>query len=61
MRVLQAAAGAPDDSHLYAGLPAAVRKEMMPFQRTGVAFALRHGGRALLADEMGLVGVPSRT
>ena len=27
----------------------------MPFQRAGVEFALRRGGRALIADEMGLV------
>lgn len=26
---------------------------MMPFQREGVKFALRHGGRVLIGDEMG--------
>ncbi len=46
---------AADDSGLYASLPERIREALMPFQRTGVAFALRHGGRALIADEMGLV------
>ena len=27
---------------------------MLPFQRDGVAFALRRGGRCLLGDEMGV-------
>lgn len=53
---LQAAASAgSDDSHLYEKIPAALREGLMEFQRFGVAFALAHGGRALIADEMGLV------
>lgn len=52
---MQAAAGAPDDSALFANLPPRLQASLMTFQREGVAFALRHGGRALIADEMGLV------
>jgi hypothetical protein len=52
---LQAACGAPDDGSLVARLPPALLKALMPFQHIGVEFALRRGGRALIADEMGLV------
>ncbi len=53
---LQAAASAgSDDSRLNEKIPAALREGLMEFQRFGVAFALAHGGRALIADEMGLV------
>jgi hypothetical protein len=51
----QAACSAPDDGGLVARLPPALRSALMPFQRAGVEFALRRGGRALIADEMGLV------
>ena len=52
---LQAACGAPDDGGLIGRLPPALLRALMPFQRVGVEFALRRGGRALIADEMGLV------
>lgn len=35
-------------------LPAALDAALMPFQRAGVAFAVRRGGRALIGDDMGL-------
>ena len=35
-------------------LPPALDKALMPFQRAGVAFAVRRGGRLLLGDDMGL-------
>ena len=53
-RILRAAAGARDDSELYGRIPERVESRMMPFQREGVRFALRRGGRALIGDEMGL-------
>ena len=53
---LQATAGHQDDSDRYCTLPASLEGQLMPFQREGVKFALRHGGRALIGDEMGLVG-----
>ena len=54
LRLLQAAAALPDDSHLYDALPPRLESALMPFQREGVRFVLRHGGRALVGDEMGL-------
>ena len=39
---------------LYAKIPADVRDAMFPFQREGVRFALRRGGRCLIGDQMGL-------
>jgi len=35
-------------------LPAALDRALLPFQRAGVAFAVRRGGRALIGDDMGL-------
>eukprot|EP00930_Biecheleria_cincta_P024813 TRINITY_DN17713_c0_g1_i2.p1 TRINITY_DN17713_c0_g1~~TRINITY_DN17713_c0_g1_i2.p1 ORF type:complete len:748 (+),score=116.45 TRINITY_DN17713_c0_g1_i2:117-2360(+) len=35
-------------------LPAALDAALLPFQRAGVAFAVRHGGRCLIGDDMGL-------
>lgn len=35
-------------------IPQAMRDTLLPFQREGVAFGLGHGGRLLLADEMGV-------
>jgi len=35
-------------------LPRALDKALMPFQRAGVAFAVRRGGRVLIGDDMGL-------
>lgn len=55
-RRVQATAGHQDDSDRYCTLPASLEGQLMPFQREGVKFALRHGGRALIGDEMGLVG-----
>ena len=40
---------------MFGRLPPALQDALMPFQRAGVQFALRRGGRALIADEMGLV------
>jgi len=54
LRLLAAAAAAPDDTRLYASLPPRLEAALMPFQREGVRFGLRHGGRALIGDEMGL-------
>ena len=50
--VIAAAARAPDDSERYAHVPSALETQLMPFQREGVKFALRHGGRVLIGDEM---------
>lgn len=35
-------------------LPASLDRALLPFQRAGVAFAVRRGGRALIGDDMGL-------
>lgn len=35
-------------------MPAALAAALLPFQREGVRYALRRGGRALIADEMGV-------
>ena len=51
--VLQLAGKAEDDSERYARLPQRLRTKMMAFQRQGVQFALAHGGRVLVGDEMG--------
>ena len=42
------------DEALARSLPPELIESLLPFQREGVAFALRHAGRALIADEMGL-------
>ena len=42
------------DSELKKRLPAALYRALLPFQREGVEFAVRQGGRCLLADEMGV-------
>ena len=42
------------DSELKKRLPAALYHALLPFQREGVEFAVRQGGRCLLADEMGV-------
>ena len=39
---------------LYAKIPDVIRDAMFPFQREGVRFALRRGGRCLIGDQMGL-------
>ena len=43
-----------DDSMRYANIPPMMEAKLMPFQREGIKFILRRGGRALLGDEMGL-------
>lgn len=35
-------------------MPVHLRQALMPFQKAGVQFALKRGGRLLLADEMGV-------
>lgn len=51
---LQASGRNLDDSSRYCHIPSNLEQQLMPFQREGVQFALRHGGRALIGDEMGL-------
>lgn len=51
---LQASGRNQDDSSRYCHIPSSLEQQLMPFQREGVKFALRHGGRALIGDEMGL-------
>ena len=43
-----------DDSMRYGHIPPEMEAKLMPFQRDGIKFILRRGGRALLGDEMGL-------
>jgi SWI/SNF-related matrix-associated actin-dependent regulator 1 of chromatin subfamily A len=43
-----------DDSMRYCHIPSDMEDKLMPFQREGIRFILRRGGRALLGDEMGL-------
>lgn len=50
----QAASALGDESGRYARIPAKLEARLMAFQREGVRFALRRGGRALIGDEMGL-------
>lgn len=38
----------------YDRIPKALRDTLFPFQRDGVKFVIRRGGRALVGDEMGL-------
>lgn len=45
---------APDDSERFDTLPAKLKEKLMGFQRDGVLFALKKGGRLLIGDEMGL-------
>ncbi len=52
---MQAASAAHDDRHLAKMLPAALTRQLFPFQRDGIAQGLLHGGRLLIGDEMGLV------
>lgn len=53
-RILRCASHARDDSELYQRIPERLERALMAFQREGVQFALRRGGRALIGDEMGL-------
>ena len=51
---IQANAGAIDDSERFDKLPSKLQERLMGFQREGIRFALRKGGRLLIGDEMGL-------
>lgn len=42
------------DALMEQGLPAGLRKMLLPFQWEGVRYGLRRGGRCLIADEMGV-------
>jgi len=46
--------GEAEVAALFQAVPASLREQMYEFQRQGVLYALRRGGRALLGDEMGL-------
>jgi hypothetical protein len=41
------------------GLPPLLRASLLPFQEQGVAFAIKHGGRVMIGDEMGLGSRPT--
>ena len=45
---------APDADAAFATIPPSLRSALLPFQVEGVRFALHRGGRALIADEMGV-------
>lgn len=49
---LQASGAIPDDSSRYCHIPSFLESQLMPFQRDGVRFGLRHGGRCLIGDGM---------
>ena len=51
---MQAAVKLPDDSDRYSNMPAKLQEKLMGFQREGIKFALKRGGRLLVGDEMGL-------
>lgn len=60
-KFITAARKQPDDSERYERLShlqlapgESLEQRMMPFQREGVRFGLRAGGRVLIGDEMGL-------
>lgn len=54
LAALKRAAGRPDDSPLWELIPSELESCLFPFQREGVEFGLRVGGRVILGDEMGL-------
>ena len=45
---------APDADAAFDAIPTCLRAALLPFQVEGVRFALHRGGRALIADEMGV-------
>ena len=45
---------APNPGIIHKNIPHALDAALMPFQRAGVAFAIRREGRVLIGDEMGL-------
>eukprot|EP00898_Chlorokybus_atmophyticus_P003073 jgi/Chlat1/3767/Chrsp259S03908 len=52
-KVFELASMASDDSERYLQLPLDLEAQLLPFQRDGVQFILKHGGRGLIGDEMG--------
>lgn len=44
----------PEAQDRYARIPSDLEAVLLPFQREGVLFGLRRGGRVLIADEMGV-------
>ena len=48
----QAAQQVEDESARFASIPEKLASQLMAFQAEGVKFALRHGGRALIGDEL---------
>ncbi|KAL4587603.1 hypothetical protein LXL04_000475 [Taraxacum kok-saghyz] len=52
-RVISAASTVPDLQDRYESMPDCIKSKLLPFQQEGVRFILQHGGRVLLADEMG--------
>lgn len=52
--LVQAASTLPDDTDRYSKMPAKLQEKLMGFQREGIKFALKRGGRLLVGDEMGL-------
>lgn len=54
LQTLQVASAAHDDSERYSNLPPKLQEKLMGFQREGIKFALKRGGRLLVGDEMGL-------
>uniref|UniRef100_A0A8D0C7P2 Zinc finger RANBP2-type containing 3 n=1 Tax=Salvator merianae TaxID=96440 RepID=A0A8D0C7P2_SALMN len=53
MAALQTSDLNPDVKEL-SYLPEKLKEKLLPFQKTGVLFALERGGRCMIADEMGL-------
>ena len=60
-KIISTARKQPDDSERFDRLHQlqlapgeSLQQRMMPFQREGVKFGLRAGGRVLIGDEMGL-------
>ncbi|KAL4569353.1 hypothetical protein LXL04_024989 [Taraxacum kok-saghyz] len=52
-RANSAASTVPDLQDRYESMPDCIKSKLLPFQQEGVRFILQHGGRVLLADEMG--------
>ncbi|KAL4581332.1 hypothetical protein LXL04_017546 [Taraxacum kok-saghyz] len=52
-RAISAASTVPDLQDRYESMHDCIKSKLLPFQQEGVRFILQHGGRVLLADEMG--------
>ncbi|CAH1422104.1 unnamed protein product [Lactuca virosa] len=48
------ASAVPDLRDHYDCMAVSIKSKLLPFQQEGVRFVLQHGGRVLLADDMGL-------